>query len=116
MKLKKPEIKSWDCTDHDPIEDWVPDDRSLVEYWCNVSIGIEGEEGAGNFQVHVVTERMLSQIENKDFMIVLPYYEGWNQVIDAIKERLEEIRDLNWAGMQGPLSKLFMHEYGRYDQ
>ena len=113
MKLRKPVIRGWDCTDHDPIEDWVPDDPALVEYWCNVAIGIEGENGANNFQVHVVTEEMLSQIENKNFLIVLPYYEGWSQVLDAINVRLDEIRELNWAGMQEPLSKMFLHEYSQ---
>jgi hypothetical protein len=114
MKLKKPEIKSWDCTDHDPIEEWQPDDPSLVEYWCNIAIGIEGEEGTDNFQIHVVTEKMLPQINDKNYIIVLPYYEGWNQVLSTLNSKLEGINELNWAGMSEKLSKMFYWEYEGY--
>lgn len=116
MKLKKPVIRGWDCADHDPIDEWIPDDPARVNYWCNVAIGVEGEDGADDFQVRVVTEQLLSQVEDRSFLIVLPYYEGWAQVLDAINERLDDIQELNWAGMQEPLAKLFFHEYGRYDR
>ncbi|MFC1773389.1 Imm8 family immunity protein [Pseudomonadota bacterium] len=114
MISKKPEIKSWDCADHDPIEEWQPDDPSLVEYWCNIAIGVKGEEGADNFQVHVVTEKMLPQIKDKNFMLVLPYYEGWNQVLDALNSKLEDINELNWSGMSEKLAKMFYWEYEGY--
>ena len=111
MKLKKPEIKSWDCVDHDPIDEWEPDDPSMVEYWCNIAIGIEGEDGADNFEVHVVTERMLPQIEDKSNLLVLPYYEGWNQVLTALNTKISGITALNWVGMSEDLSKIFAWEY-----
>ena len=114
MKLKKPEIKSWDCTDHDPIEEWKPEDPSLVEYWCNIAIGVEGEEGADNFQVHVVTERMLPQIDDKKYMLVIPFYEGWNQVLETLNSKIEGINELNWSGISEKLSKLFYWEYEGY--
>ena len=114
MELMKPEIKCWDCTDHDPIDGWIPDDPEMVNYWCNVAIGIEGETGADNFQVHVVTEKMMSQIEDKEYLIILPYYEGWSQVLDAINQKIAGISELSWAGISEKLSKLFYWEYEGY--
>jgi len=114
MKLKTPIIKSWDCTDHDPIDEWVPDDPSMVEFWCNVAIGIEGEKGADNFEVHVVTEAMLPQIEEKKYLLVVPYYEGWNQIIEALNTKIKEINELNWLAMSDKLSKMFHWEYEGY--
>ncbi len=111
MRLKKPEIKSWDCFEHDPIDEWQPDDPSMVEYWCNIEIGIEGEEGADNFHVHVVTERMLSQIDDKYCLLVFPYYEGWIQVLDTLNLKLSSISELNWSGMSEESSKMFHWEY-----
>jgi hypothetical protein len=116
MNIKKPEIKSWDCVDHDPIEEWVPEDPSNVDYWCNISIGIEGEEGADNFQVHVVSENMLSQISSKQHIIVVPYYEGWNQVLKAVKLKLDKCSDIEWSGMSLQIAKLFYWEYEGYNE
>lgn len=115
MKLKKAEIKSWDCVEHDPIEEWQPDDPLFVEFWCNVAIGVEGEEGADNFQVHVVTERMLSQINDKNYMLVLPCYEGWEQVLRSLNSKLDDVGELSWAGVSEKLSKIFCWEYGGCD-
>lgn len=114
MKLQKPEIKDWDCSDHDPIEDWQPIDPAWVEYWCNIAIGIEGEDRADNFQVHVVPEKMLPQILDKKYILVLPYYEGWDQVLQALNTKISNINELNWAGMSEKLSEMFLWEYKDY--
>lgn len=111
MELKKPEIKSWDCVEYDPIEEWQPDDPLFVEFWCNVAIGVKGEEGADNFLVHVVTERMLPQIKDKKYMLVLPCYEGWGQVLSSLDSKLDDINGLSWAVLSEKLSKIFYWEY-----
>lgn len=64
MYRKNPEINSWDCVDHAPIEEWVPEAPSNFDYCCNTAIGIECEEGADNLQVHVASENMLPQINS----------------------------------------------------
>ena len=111
MKLITPVIKSWDCPDHDPLEDWVPEDRAVTDFWINLAIGIEGEAGADNFQVHVVTRRALSQVGNKEFILVLPYYEGVDQVISAINERIGSIQELSWDAVAKRLSAMFRWEF-----
>lgn len=54
----KPIIISYDCTDHDPIEEWVPDDVFDIDFWMNFTIGPDNK-GGDNFQVHVVTPNNL---------------------------------------------------------
>ena len=105
MELKEPEIKSWDCTDHDPIEEQQPDDSSIAEYWCNVVIGIKGEDGAGNFQVLMVTVKMLSQINDKECLLVILHYEGWNQVLDVLSVSCQKYQKY-FTGNMKAISKM----------
>ncbi|WP_444912473.1 Imm8 family immunity protein [Microbulbifer sp. PAAF003] len=109
--MKTPEIKGWDCIDHDPIEEWVPDDPSDVEFWCNIAIGLSGENGADNFQVHIATNKALSRIEDKKYMVVVPYYESWVQVLDVLHSIVAECEDIGWSGMSEQLAKHFHWEY-----
>ena len=109
--LKTPEIKSWDCSDHDPIEDWVPDDPSDVEFWFNISIGIKNEVGADNFQVHVATNKAVASVADKRKLVIIPYYEGWEQILAVLQPMVEQCTDISWSGMSNQLSKMFFWEY-----
>ena len=109
--MKTAKIKSWDCIEHDPIEEWIPDDRSDVEFWCNIAIGIDGENGSDNFQVHIATHKAVSRIENKDHLVVVPYYENWPQVLELLQSIVSQCGDVGWSGMSGQLSKHFYWEY-----
>ena len=111
MDTLRPHIKSWDCISHDPIEEWKPEDPSMVDFWCNVVIGIQNQEGCDNFQIHVVTEKMIPQIDDKNYMLVIPYYENWNQVLSIIESRIKDITGINWQGISLELSKIFRWEY-----
>ena len=109
--MKIPEIKSWDCIDHGPIEEWVPDDPSDVEFWCNLTIGIKGEAGADNFQVHIATDKAVSGINTKRYLVVVPYYESWVHVLEKLKSIVVQCEDISWSGMSEKLSKHFRWEY-----
>jgi hypothetical protein len=109
--MKKPEIKSWDCVDHDPIEKWIPEDPSEVEFWLNIAVGIVGEEGTNNFLVHVVTERKVSSVANKSHMLVIPYYSGLSEVLTKINTTLECCNGLNWSDISEQIAKLYKWEY-----
>jgi len=108
------EIKSYDCADHDPIDKWIPDDPALVDFWCTVAIGIKNQEGADYFQVHVVTQQALSHVDDKQYLLVIPYYENWNQILDLICEKMDLCKDVNWAGFTEQFSKVFAWEYDGY--
>ncbi|EAR09235.1 Imm8 family immunity protein [Reinekea blandensis] len=109
--LKTPVIKSWDCAEHDPIEAWVPEDPSDVEFWCNIAIGIEGEVGADNFQVHIATQKAVSRTTSKEFLVVIPYYENWPQVLGVLQNMAAQCKGLDWTSMSEQLSARFKWEY-----
>lgn len=111
--MKFPEIKCWDCEAHDPIEEWVPDDPENVDFWCNVGIGIAGEDAYDNFYVHVLTHRALAQVDDHSYLVVVPYYESWELVLDTIRAIALKCPDINWRGMSEQLSKHFLWEYER---
>ena len=110
------EIKSFDCTDHDPIDAWVPEEPAFVDFWCTIAVGPKDEVGSNYFQVHVVTQQALSQVADKKHMLVIPYYENWNQVIELLNEKMELCKDVSWAGFTEQFSKLFAWEYEGYNR
>ncbi|WDD97439.1 Imm8 family immunity protein [Thalassomonas actiniarum] len=114
MKLLTPEIQSYDCCDHDPIDEWVPEDPSMVDYWLNISVGVKGEIGSNNYQVHVVTQGVLSQIKSKSHLLILPYYEGFTQVLREINYKLIDCSDVSWEGVFSRIAKLYAWEYESY--
>ncbi len=50
----KPELKRWDCADHDPIEDWLPVDGNVC-YELTLHIGAAGSDAADLYRVTVAT-------------------------------------------------------------
>jgi hypothetical protein len=52
-------IKSFDCVDHDPIEEWIPGDINDIDIWITFSIGPSDEVGADYFQGHFITKNYL---------------------------------------------------------
>jgi hypothetical protein len=109
------EIKSFDCADHDPIDKWIPEDPSFVDYWCTIAVGIKGEEGADYFQVHVVTQQALSQVEDKNYLLVVPYYQGWSQIVKLIEEKMDLCKHVSWPCFTEQFSKMFAWEYEGYE-
>ena len=108
----KPVIISHDCTDHDPIEKWVPDDIFDVDFWMNFSIGPD-HEGGDNFQVRVVTPNNLQGKSSAKHAIILNEY-SWPKVIAEVEAMLEKSQDINWLGISEQLAKLMYWEYENY--
>lgn len=112
---KVPQIKSFDCVDHDPIEQWVPSDPNDVDFWMNFSIGMAGEEGADNFQVHVVTRKSSSSssaVEPK-YSVVLEAY-SWPALLKAVAAVLESCKGSNWNDISAKLAGKFAWEFDSY--
>lgn len=114
--MKKPELKDYWCSDIDDLDNWEPDDPQYVDLWFSVAVGIEGEEGADDFQVHLVSERQVSQIQDKKYMLVIPYYKNWKDVVSRVRESISTCEDINWLGMSLQLEKKYLWEYHNYKQ
>ena len=50
----KAQLKGQDCTGHDPIEKWRPEDPAEVDYWLCLHIGPKWRKGADLFYVNVL--------------------------------------------------------------
>ena len=67
-------------------------------------------DGTNNFQVHVVTQKLLSQITDKKHLLVLPYY-SWAKTIEETNKILSNCTDVSWEGMFKQIAKHFCWEY-----
>lgn len=108
----KPVIISYDCTDHDPIDKWLPDDLYDVDIWVNFTIGPDFK-GGDNFQVRIVTPNNLRGKDSAKHAIILNEY-SWSKVLDAVEAMLEQCQDISWIGISEQLSQLMYWEYDNY--
>ena len=45
------EIKGYDCVQHDPISEWIPEDIYDIDVWLTFSIGLQGQNRADYFKL-----------------------------------------------------------------
>ena len=113
VNLQQPVIKSFDCVDHDPIDEWIPVDPFDVDFWMNFSIGVEESKGADNFQVHVVTHETIKNTKDKKYMIVLDSY-SWPKLLKQVEDILMKCEGYDWSDISEKLSKYFYWEFDNY--
>jgi hypothetical protein len=116
--LIRPELRGFDCYDHDPIEAWVPDDDEVL-YWLTLTIGEPGSVGADNFRVCVATPAGLKSPLGQRFRprgsgqvkaIVVQAY-SWNAVLGAIDQRLDACEGHHWDEVNEKLRIQFDWEF-----
>ena len=110
-----PELKGFDCVDHDPIERWVPEGEAVL-YWLVLHIGVPGEPGADLFTVPVANHAGLHDPEwkqradrSKSPIVVDPY--SWQGVIDEVDRCLQAAAGWDWATVRAKLRERFAWEY-----
>jgi hypothetical protein len=108
----KPIIISYDCTDHDPIEQWVPNDPFDVDIWINFTIGPNSKSG-DNFLARVITSNNLHGKDSDKYAVILTEY-SWANVIYEINRFLEMCSGNNWLEISEKLSKFMHWEYQDY--
>ena len=116
-----PELKSYIVSDYidgkiDNVDDWMPEDPELVDFWFEISVGVKGTDGADNFSVHLVSQKQLSQISNKDRLLVIPYFESMKKLISQIEITISKCTDVSWPGVCEQLNSHFHWEYEDYKQ
>src|SRR5207249_1355541 len=106
----KPLLKAQDCSDHDPIESWRPEDPAVVDYWLCLHIGPAEEEGADLFYVNVLSElaaRTLSEEElTRRKKIVVQQY-SWPAVMSALDQILRSSGGSDWVAIAEKLRTKF---------
>jgi len=113
----KPVLKSFDCVDHDPIDQWKPDDPSFVDYWLCLHIGPEEEEGSDIFYVNILTENAVRALSGEEATkrkkIVLSSY-SWSSVLQTIERTIDSIEGSDWSSLSAQLSEHFSWEFENY--
>jgi hypothetical protein len=108
----KPVILNFDCIDHDPIEEWVPENPKNVDFWMNFTIGPDSRAG-DYFQVHVLTEENFKATKEKRHAIVIKEYSLDNLLIE-IDKILEKCHGSDWEEMSLKLSQYMGWEFENY--
>ena len=113
----KPQLKAQDCTDHDPIEAWLPADPAHVDYWLCLHIGPAGQQREEMFYVNVLSEAAACQLDagelEKRKKIVLKDY-SWSAVMRAVDDILRQVEGSSWSEVAQTLSQKFDSEFENY--
>ncbi len=108
----KPVIVSYDCTDHDPISEWAPQDPLIVDFRMNFTIGTDKIAG-DNFQVRVITKNCIRANQKIERAIVLNAY-SWPSLLATVESMLENNQGEDWAEISNKLSKIMDWEFESY--
>ncbi|WP_369335606.1 Imm8 family immunity protein [Luteolibacter arcticus] len=113
-EMGTPEIKSFDCIDQDPIDQWSPGSEADVHYSLCLHIGSVGGEGADRFHVVVVTpqaitEHNLGRTLPKRCIMVSPY--SWENVLKEVQARLARCVGDDWNRQSRLLAEHFSWEF-----
>lgn len=108
----KPVIISYDCVDHDPIDEWVPEDLHDFDFWMNFTIGPDFI-GGDNFLVRIVSPSNLNgQMIAKHSIVLIQY--SLESVLVEVEKFLSGAEGENWMDVSGMLSKSMQWEYADY--
>ncbi|MBN1908672.1 MAG: hypothetical protein JW818_02945 [Pirellulales bacterium] len=108
--IPKPVLNWADGIDIENIEDWVPDDPANASVWIAVTIGPDSTCGH-DFQIHVCTPNAARNLQDKKGLLIVPYYENWASVLEALDRGLDECCGFTWDEMCAKLAKRFLWEY-----
>lgn len=118
VAMKKPEIKSWMISDfidngalHNDINLWEPKDKDYFDFWMQLSIGFKGSKASDDFYVHVVSQKMLSQIVQRDHLLVVPFFESLKQIIELIEKSIASCSGSNWEEIAQCIGKQYRWEF-----
>lgn len=113
--MTKPKLKGVDCVDHDPIEQWQPDDDTAVSYQLCLHLGPADETGADLFYVHVTSSEIASARVSDDAprqLVVAPY--SWANVVARVETILNDCAGDSWQSQAAQLARYFDWEYADY--
>ena len=108
-----PEIKNYYviAPEHIDIDEWIPEDPAHVDFWLRLCIGEPGKDGADFYDVHVVTQKQMSQVDKSNHIHIIPLYSSAQNLITELQTKVGNCRDISWIGAQEQLRQLFHWEY-----
>ncbi len=107
-----PIILSYDCVEHDPIDNWIPDDVYDVDLYINFTIGTDNTAG-DNFLLRVVTPNNLQGQNASQHSIVIHEYSFIN-VMQKVEDILQQCQGSHWQEISEKLAKFMSWEFDGY--
>ena len=109
-RIDQPVLIDAHSSDVDDIRNWKPADPNEASQWVALTIGPD-ETGGDYFQAHFCTPALAQGLEDKHGLVIVPYYENWDSVLEALDKVLEQCRGNHWWDMREKLSRRLIWEY-----
>jgi hypothetical protein len=112
-------VKDFDCADIDDLFSYVPTDPNNFGFWMNFSIGLQGEEGADNFQMLIATPNYIQQqhpfqnaVLPHNTLLVFEY--DFNQILNTVDKYVKSLNEDSWEKLAEKLCRIAHWEFEDY--
>ncbi|MCR1795728.1 MULTISPECIES: Imm8 family immunity protein [unclassified Leptospira] len=115
--MKKPVIRAFDfdANDHDPIEDWVPEDPYDIDIWITFSIGPSDEIGSDYFDGHFITknyEEKYALVSKSPYFLIERY--SLSAILEMVTVFIESCSRADWEQTAKEICKKLDWEFEGY--
>lgn len=115
----KPIIVDYDSSDIDDFFTYQPTDPDFFGFPLNLTIGIEGQKGADNFQLMVATPKYIQKIYPNQSAILLRYYlvvfsYDFNEILDVVNTYVRSIDEDTWEKIAAKIGRIALWEFEDY--
>lgn len=105
-------INSYHCLEHDPIEDWQPENPADINVSINFTIGLEATS-RDNFLLHVITpSQQVGSLPTK-YTLVIDYFKI-QIILTSVQDMLEQCQGNSWEDITQKLSQFMQWEFENY--
>jgi hypothetical protein len=115
----KPIIVDCDSSDVGDFFSYQPSDPDCFGFPLNLTIGIEGQEGADNFQLMVATPKYIQQTHPNQSAILLRHYllvfrYDFNEILDVVNNYVRSIDEPTWEQVAEKIGRMAQWEFEDY--
>ena len=107
-------IKSIDCINHDPIQDWIPENKKDVNIFITFHIGPKDGRGSELFNANVVTPNNVPTSSNAKYIEVVEY--NLESVVNKVNALLNNFESDDWAKIGSYLNQFLDWEFDNYQE
>lgn len=105
-------INSYDCLEHDPIDDWQPENPCDIAISINFNIGINATAG-DNFLLHVITPSQQVGSQPAKYTLVVDHF-NIQTILADVQNMLEQCQGNSWEEVAQKLSQFMQWEFDNY--
>ena len=115
----KPIIINCDSSDVTDLFNYQPEDPEDFGFPLNLTIGIEGQKGADNFQLMIATPKYIQRMRPNQSAVLLRHYllvfgYDFNEILDVINSYIGSINEDTWEKISEKVERLAQWEFEDY--